>query len=163
MPIAKLNYKTRKDPLWMIIFSIVLGSVLMVYPMAYETSGWRPSVMLMIMLFWILYQPGWSGIWFAFGMGIFTDLLLDAPLGLNALSFVLITFGIRYFIRERRILTFGNSWVIAVIAIVAHIAFLWLSQTIAGIHFSITRHWQHMLTSILTWPLLYYCLHKWRI
>ena len=61
MPIAKLNYKTRKDPLWMIIFSIVLGSVLMVYPMAYETSGWRPSVMLMIMLFWILYQPGWSG------------------------------------------------------------------------------------------------------
>ena len=51
MPIAKLNYKTRKDPLWMIIFSIVLGSVLMVYPMAYETSGWRPSVMLMIMLF----------------------------------------------------------------------------------------------------------------
>ena len=119
--------------------------------------------MLMIMLFWILYQPGWSGIWFAFGMGIFTDLLLDAPLGLNALSFVLITFGIRYFIRERRILTFGNSWVIAVIAIVAHIAFLWLSQTIAGIHFSITRHWQPMLTSILTWPLLYYCLHKWRI
>ena len=163
MPIAKLNYKTRKDPLWMIIFSIVLGSVLMVYPMAYETSGWRPSVMLMIMLFWILYQPGWSGIWFAFGMGIFTDLLLDAPLGLNALGFVVITFGIRYFIRERRILTFGNSWVIAVIAIVAHIAFLWLSQTIAGIHFSITRHWQPMLTSILTWPLLYYCLHKWRI
>lgn len=163
MPIAKLNYKTRKDPLWMIIFSIVLGSVLMVYPMSYETSGWRPSVMLMIMLFWILYQPGWSGVWFAFGMGIFTDLLLDAPLGLNALSFVLITFGIRYFIRERRILTFSNSWVIAVIAIVAHIAFLWLSQTISGTHFSITRHWQPMLTSILTWPLLYYCLHKWRI
>lgn len=49
-------------------------------------------------------------------MGIFTDLLLDAPLGLNALSFVLITFGTRYLIRERRILTFANSWVIAVIA-----------------------------------------------
>ena len=77
MPIAKLNYKKRQDPLWMIITSIVIGSVLLVYPMAYETSGWRPAVMLLIMLFWILYQPGWSGIWFAFGLGIFTD--LSAP------------------------------------------------------------------------------------
>ena len=163
MPIAKLKYKTRKDPLWMIIISIIIGSVLMVYPMAYDTAGWRPSFMLMIMLFWILYQPSWSGVWFAFGMGIFTDLLLDAPLGLNALSFVLISFAIRYFIRERRILTFGNSWVIVVIALVAHIAFLWLSQTMASTHFSITRHWQPLLSSILTWPILYYCLHKWRI
>ena len=163
MPIAKLNYEKRKDPLWMIILSIVIGSVLMVYPMAYEASGWRPSIMLMIMLFWILYQPVWCGVWFAFGMGLFADLLLDAPFGLNALSFVLLSFGIRYLIRERRILTFGNSWVIAVIAIVAHITFLWISQTIAGTHFSIARHWQPVVTSVLVWPLVYYCLHKWRI
>jgi rod shape-determining protein MreD len=96
-------------------------------------------------------------------VGIFTDLLLDAPLGLNALSFVFITFATRYFIRERRILTFGNSWVIAMIAIVTHIIFLWISQTIAETHFSIARHWQPVLTSIVTWPLVYYCLHKWRI
>ena len=163
MPIAKLNYEKRKDPLWMIIISIVIGSILMVYPIAYEASGWRPSLMLMIMLFWILYQPVWCGVWFAFGMGLFVDLLLDAPFGLNALSFGFITFATRYFIRERRILTFGNSWVIAVIAIVTHIIFLWISQTIAGTHFSIARHWQPVLTSIVTWPLVYYCLHKWRI
>ena len=163
MPIAKLNYMKRKDPLWMIILSIVIGSILMVYPMAYDTAGWRPSIMLMIMLFWVLYQPVWCGVWFAFAVGIFVDLLLDAPLGLNALSFVLLSFAIRYFIRERRILTFGNSWVIAVIAIVAHLAFFWVSQTISGVHFSITRHWQPMLTSVLAWPLVYYCLHKWRI
>ena len=95
MPIAKLNYEKRKDPLWMIIISIVIGSILMVYPIAYEASGWRPSLMLMIMLFWILYQPVWCGVWFAFGMGLFVDLLLDAPFGLNALSFVFIAFATR--------------------------------------------------------------------
>ncbi|ENX09947.1 MULTISPECIES: rod shape-determining protein MreD [Acinetobacter] len=163
MPIAKLNYEKRKDPLLMIILSIVIGSVLMIYPIPYEASGWRPSMMLMIMLFWILYQPVWCGVWFAFGMGLFVDLLLDAPFGLNALSFVLIAFTTRYLIRERRILTFGNSWVIAVLAIVAHITFLWISQTIAGTHFSIARHWQPVVTGVLAWPLVYYCLHKWRI
>ena len=149
MPIARLSFEKRKDPLWMIITSIIIGSVLLVYPIAYEASGWRPSIMLMIMLFWILYQPIWCGVWFAFAMGIFTDLLLDAPLGLNALSFVL--------------MTFANSWVIAVIAIVAHLTFLWISQTISGIHFSIARHWQPLVTSIFAWPIVYYCLHKWRI
>ncbi|AZN68280.1 rod shape-determining protein MreD [Acinetobacter haemolyticus] len=164
MPIAKLSYsKSNKDPLLMIIISIVIASVLMVYPLAYELSGWRPAVMLMVMLFWILYQPVWCGIWFAFGMGIFADLLLDAPLGLNALSFVLICFATRYFIRERRILTFGNSWVIASMAIVVHITFLWMCQTIAGTHFSLARHWQPLITGVLAWPILYYCLHKWRI
>jgi rod shape-determining protein MreD len=102
-------------------------------------------------------------VWFAFAIGIFTDLLLDAPLGLNALSFVFITFGTRYFIRERRILTFGNSWVIAILAIIAHLLFLWISQTISGTHFSIARHWQPILTTTLAWPVVYYCLHKWRI
>ncbi|WP_436872741.1 rod shape-determining protein MreD [Acinetobacter haemolyticus] len=164
MPIAKLSYsKSNKDPLLMIIISIVIASVLMVYPLAYELSGWRPAVMLMVMLFWILYQPVWCGIWFAFGMGIFADLLLDAPLGLNALSFVLICFATRYFIRERRILTFGNSWVIASIAIVMHITFLWMCQTITGMHFSLARHWQPLIMGVLAWPILYYCLHKWRI
>lgn len=164
MPIAKLGFeKKRKDPLWMIIISIIMGSMLMVYPLAYEVSGWRPAFMLLIMLFWILYQPVWCGIWFAFAMGIFTDLLLDAPLGLNALSFVLITFGTRYLIRERRILTFTNSWMIAVMVIVVHIIFLWISQTMSATHFSIARHWQPVLTSVITWPLVYYCLHKWRI
>ncbi|HAK14973.1 MAG TPA: rod shape-determining protein MreD, partial [Acinetobacter junii] len=41
MPIARLNYEKRKDPLWMIIISILIGSVLLIYPISYEAAGWR--------------------------------------------------------------------------------------------------------------------------
>lgn len=163
MRIAKLSDFKRKDPLWVIILSVVLCSVLMVYPLSYELSGWRPMFMLLIVLFWSICQPSWCGVWFAFSIGIFTDLLLDAPLGLNALSFVLITFFIRYLIRERRIITFTNLWTISTLAVFAHLTFMWLTQTMGGIHFSLARHWQPMITSILAWPVLYYFLHKWRI
>ncbi|AMO39816.1 MULTISPECIES: rod shape-determining protein MreD [Acinetobacter] len=163
MPIAKLKREKRKDPLWGIILSVIVGSVLMVYPLSYDISGWRPLFMLMIMLFWVVCQPTWCGVWFAFGMGIFTDLLLDAPLGLNALSFVIVTFLTRFLIRERRILTFVNLWTIATLVIIAHLAFMWVTQTMGGIHFSIARHWQPLMTSIITWPVVYYCLAKWRI
>ncbi len=42
MPIAKLKREKRKDPLWGIILSIIVGSVLMIYPLSYDISGWRP-------------------------------------------------------------------------------------------------------------------------
>lgn len=163
MPIAKLSVKKSKDPLLVIVLSIVIGSVLMVYPLSYDISGWRPLIMLMIMLFWVLCQPTWCGVWFAFALGIFTDLLLDAPLGLNALSFVLITFFVRYFTRERRILTFWNIWTLAGLAILAHLLFIWFAQTLGDMGFSLARHWQPLLTSILFWPVVYYCLKRWRI
>lgn len=34
MPIAKLKREKRKDPLWGIILSIIVGSVLMIYPLS---------------------------------------------------------------------------------------------------------------------------------
>ena len=153
MPIAKLRAAKQRDPLFPIIFSVIIASVLMVYPLSYAISGWRPLFMMMVMLFWVLCQPTWSGIWFAFAVGIFTDLLLDTPLGLNALSFVLITFVSRFLTRERRIMTFANIWVIATLAVVAHLFITWIAQIMIGAQFSLARHWQPLLSSVLTFQI----------
>ncbi|MCL6238088.1 MULTISPECIES: rod shape-determining protein MreD [Acinetobacter] len=163
MSLAKLSRHTERDPLFPIIISIILASVLMVYPLSYDLSGWRPLFMMMIMLFWVLCQPTWCGVWFAFATGLFTDLLTDAPFGMNALSFVVIAFVTRFLTRERRILTFGNLWIIAAMAIFAHLLFVWIVQVMGGAQFSFARHWQPIVTSLLIWPIMYYFLRKWRI
>ena len=163
MPIAKLSRPAHRDPLAAIVISVILASVLMVYPLSYALSGWRPLFMMLVMLFWVLCQPTWCGVWFAFGTGIFVDLLVDAPLGMNALSFVLLAFIARFLTRERRVLTFGNLWAIASIAVLAHLFFAWMAQVMSGVHFSLARHWQPLLTSVLAWPVIYYMLKKWRI
>lgn len=159
----RLTRDYSKDPLFVMVVSVIICSVLEVYPLSYAFAGWRPLLMLMLTLFWVLCQPTWCGVWFAFGMGLFTDLLLDAPLGLHALSYVLITFITRYFTRERRIMTFTNTWVIASMALLAHLLFILLAQVLSDMQFSITRHWQPLLSSILLWPVLYYCLRRWRV
>ncbi|MGE8540620.1 rod shape-determining protein MreD [Acinetobacter sp. ANC 3813] len=163
MSIAKLNRPESRDPLFAIVISVVFASALMVYPLSYELSGWRPLFMLMITLFWVLCQPTWCGVWFAFGTGLFVDLLVDAPLGMNALCFVLISFIARFLTRERRILTFSNLWIITSIAILAHLFFIWVAQVMSGVHFSFTRHWLPLFSSVMLWPVLYYMLKKWRI
>lgn len=163
MPFAKLSTKKPTDPLFPIILSVVIASVLTVYPLSYDISGWRPAFMFMVMLFWVMCQPTWCGVWFAFATGLFVDLLIDAPLGLNALSFVSVTFFARYFTRERRVLTFANLWVIVILAITVHIAFIFILQILWGMNFQLARHWQPLLSTILVWPILYYLLKKWRI
>lgn len=162
MPIAKIKNRHAKDPLIAIIVSVVLASILIVYPLAYGFAGWRPAFMLMLMLFWVLCQPTWCGVWFAFGTGIFLDLLIGAPLGMNALSFVVITFVTRFLTRERRVMTFFNLWMITSLALVAYLLFTWLLQMMFLVDFSVTRHWQPLLTSVLCWPLLYAVLKSWR-
>lgn len=145
------------------VLSLVICSVLVVYPLSYDVAGWRPLIMLMVTLFWVLCQPTWCGVWFAFSIGLFTDLLLDAPLGLNALSYVLLTFSIRYFVRERRVMTFSNTWIIVGLGLLAHLLFILFAQVVSGMQLSITRHWLPLLSSMMLWPVLYYCLRKWRI
>ena len=163
MLIAKLRSENNRDPLIAIIVSVIICSVLLVYPLSYAVSGARPLFMLLVMLFWIMCQPTWCGIWFAFATGIFTDLLVDAPLGMNALTFVVITFVARFLTRERRILTFANLWVISFLAVLAHLLMTGMAQIMGGMQFSIARHWQPLLSSVLFFPVIYFFLRKWRI
>ena len=162
MALAKKENFQSRDPLIAIVISVVIGSVLMVYPVSYFLSGWRPTFMLLIMLFWVMCQPAWCGVWFAFLVGIFTDLLMEYPLGLNAMSFVLIAFFARFFTRERRIMTQTNLWMIAIIAIAFHLLLMWLLLVMAGNEMGILRHWQALLSSVLIWPVVYWSLKKWR-
>jgi len=163
MSIAKLRSENHRDPLIAIIVSVIICSVLIVYPLSYAISGARPLFMLLVVLFWTMCQPTWCGIWFAFATGIFTDLLVDAPLGMNALTFVIITFIARFLTRERRILTFANLWVISFLAVLAHLVMIWMVQIMGGLQFSIARHWQPLVSSVLVFPVIYFVLRKWRV
>ncbi|MBF7688655.1 rod shape-determining protein MreD [Acinetobacter rathckeae] len=163
MLIAKYKPLKRKDPLLLIVLTVILASVMTIYPLSYDISAWRPFILMLVMLFWVLCQPTWCGVWFAFGLGIFFDLLIDAPLGQNASAFVLIAFITRYFIREKRILTFLNLWFISILATVGYVLFVWLLQTLGNVDYPLMRRWPPIVSSLLCWPLLYYSLKTWRL
>lgn len=150
------------DPLLAIIISIVIGSVLVVYPLPYNVAAWRPLFFLLIMLFWVLCQPAWCGIWFAFTLGVAMDFMMDAILGQHALSFVIIAFLARYFTRNQRILTFSNLWIIAAAAVFLHLLIQLFFQKMANLQFPIIRHWWPLWSSIAVWPLIYLVLRRWR-
>lgn len=163
MSLDRLNPKANKDPLIAIVLSVIVASVLIVYPLSYGASGWRPEYMLLVVMFWVLCQPTWCGVWFAFATGMFLDLLVGSPLGLNALSFVILTFVTRFLTREKRILTFLHIWIIVSLSTVVHLLLQWFMQVMGGLDFALARHWQPLPATIAIFPVLYYVLKRWRI
>lgn len=150
------------DPMIMITFSIIIGSVLMVYPLPYIVAGWRPHFLFVLTLFWVLCQPVWCGVWFAFAVGLLTDLLLNLPLGANALSFVVLSFIARQFTREFAQFHFLLLWLVTSLAILIYVLVMWIAFSFADVTFVSTRHWQPLISSILTFPLIYVLLKRWK-
>lgn len=171
LKLAKLDLGKRdlssrdrsNEPLMAIIVSIIISSILMVYPLPYDAASWRPQFFLLIMLFWVLCQPAWCGIWFAFSLGLAVDFMVDAILGQYALSFIIIAFLARYFTRNQRILTFSNLWIIAAVAIFLHLLIQFFFQKMANIQFPIIKHWRPLWSSIALWPIIYMLLRRWRM
>lgn len=150
-----------RDPLWMIVLSMLIGSVLTVYPIAYAIAAWRPMFMLLIMLFWLIFQPKWCGVWFAFGIGLACDLLLDYQLGQHGVSFVLIAFLLRYLTRDRRVLQPLLIWAFVCMAIFLHLLLMFILQKLFGAGVLLS-HWLPLLSTVLCWPVLYGLLKRWR-
>ncbi len=163
---GSLNLSSRgskmRDPLIAIVLSIVIASILMVYPLPYVAAAWRPLFFLMLTLFWVLCQPAWCGIWFAFFLGLASDFMLDAMLGQYALSFVVVAFLARYFTSNKRVLTFTNLWIVVAAALFLHLLIQLFLQEMAGIQFSILKHWQPLWSSLAIWPVIYMLLKPWR-
>lgn len=157
-----LSSNKAKDPLIVIIVSVIISTVLMVYPLPYTVAGWRPHILFLITIFWVLCQPMWCGVWFAFMMGMMTDLLLNLPLGSNALSFVILTFLARQFTREFAHLHFVLLWLVSSLAVLIYVLVMWIAFSLADINFIDARHWQPLLSSIMIFPFVYWILKKWK-
>ena len=78
-------------------FGAILGSVyvaliLQIVPMGEWLGFLRPSWVLLIALFWSQAVPGRFGLWYAFFIGVILDVVLDQPLGMHAISLVIILY-----------------------------------------------------------------------
>jgi len=151
----------QRDPLLMIVASLLFASVLTVYPVAYDLALWRPMFMLLVTVFWVIFQPKWCGIWFAFSVGLACDLLLDYPLGQHGFSFVLVAFLLRYLTRERRVLQPLLMWAFVLGASFLHLLVLFILQKMVSAELSL-GHWLTWLSTALCWPIVYSGLKRWR-
>lgn len=136
-----------------IILSFVVASSPNVYPLSPTMATLRPMFMVMVLIFWLLFQPRYVGIFTAFTVGIAADLLMDTHLGQQAFAAVVMVLALRICSMQIKHLTTLNAWFLATIGLIVFQLSLWILQLINQSLFA-TQSGLSLLMSILSWPLI---------
>lgn len=139
--------------------SMIFASAFSVFPLNHTLANLRPLFLFVTMIFWVIHRPEYFGVWFAFVVGLCSDLLLDTHIGQQAFSGVLATFVMQYVTKDSRKIPDLMVWVLASLATVVFSLSLLLLQYIDG-QVVIWRNGLPMLTSILSWPLISILLRR---
>ena len=142
-----------------IVLSFIIASSLNVYPLSPSMATLRPMVMVMVLIFWLLFQPRYVGIFTAFTIGLIADLLMDTHLGQQAFAAVVVALFVKVTSIYIRQLNTINAWLIASTGLIIFQLNLWILQMFIQNVF-IVQSFLSLLMSILSWPLVLFALRK---
>ncbi|WP_201548779.1 rod shape-determining protein MreD [Psychrobacter fjordensis] len=142
-----------------IILSFVVASSLNVYPLSPSMATLRPMVMIMVLIFWLLFQPRYVGIFTAFTIGIIADLLMDTHLGEQAFAAVVVALFIKITSVYIRQMNTASAWLVASFGLIIFQLNLWILQMFIQNVF-VAQATLSLLMSILSWPLVLFALRK---
>jgi len=119
----------------------------------------RPMIMIMVLIFWLLFQPRYVGIFTAFTIGLAADLLMDTHLGQQAFAAVMVALVIKISSIYVRKLNTVNAWLIASLGLLLFQLSLWMLQMFIQNIF-VAQSAFSLLMSIVSWPLVLLVLRK---
>ncbi|MBP3946890.1 rod shape-determining protein MreD [Psychrobacter sp. K31L] len=158
-----MTYSDSRHPigilLIVIVTSFVIASSLNVYPLSPSMATLRPMIMIMVLIFWLLFQPRYVGIFTAFTIGLAADLLMDTHLGQQAFAAVMVALVIKISSIYVRKLNTVNAWLIASLGLLLFQLSLWMLQMFIQNIF-VAQSAFSLLMSIVSWPLVLLVLRK---
>lgn len=149
----------RLLPLFVIAATFVVASMMNVYPLSFALASYRPMMLILVLIFWAMYQPKYVGVGVAFLVGLAADLLLDTHLGHQAFCAVVAVFVIRVMTVYAKRLSFSSAWILTTVALSVYRLFLWLFQSFAHEGFSLTG-FLSFVVSLLIFPVLWWVLMR---
>ena len=157
---AHSEYST--DFLFSVIFlSFIIASSLSVYPLSPSVAMLRPMLMVMVLIFWLIFQARYVGLKTAFAIGIIIDLLMDSRLGLHAFAAVMVVLVMHLMSRQLKSLAIGTAWFMASVGLITYQLCLWLLQPMIQ-NSAASPSALPLLTSMVSWPLVLLLLRRFR-
>ena len=159
---AQAYSEYSNDVLFSIIFlSFIIASSLSVYPLSPSVAALRPMLMVMVLIFWLIFQSRHVGLKAAFAIGIIIDLLMDSRLGQHAFAAVLVVLAINLMSKYIKSLSIGTAWLMAAVGLITYQLCLWLLQPMIQ-NSAVSPSALPLLASIISWPLILLLLRRFR-
>lgn len=139
--------------------SFLCASICSIYPLMPNIAIFRPMFLVMVLVFWLIFQPALVGVILAFFIGLGIDLLTDSRLGQQALCAVIVAFFAKLISGYIKQLSSGLVWLLASACLLIYqISLIILHFFVQGIF--APQLLIGVITSMLIWPLLVAILIK---
>lgn len=145
---------------WISLLALTIGGwfcamvqILNIFP---GSSAVMPNLLLIYVYYWAVHQPQAIPSWLVVLLGLYYDLLLGLPLGLNALPLLLVWFGMAI---QRRVVmreAFLVRWVIVSMVVTLYYVVVSFAVTLCSSCGQANGLWLlQMLTTALVYPFMH--------
>jgi rod shape-determining protein MreD len=148
---------------WVILVSIFLAGLLAIVPLPPWLEEWRPKWMTLVVIYWVIALPHRVGLFTAWCLGFFTDVLEGTLLGLNAFTLTLVAYGALSFYQRMRMFTpLQQSLTVLMLVGVQQLLVFWVLTATGQNTATDLSFITPALSSALLWPLVFILLRSWR-
>ncbi len=150
---------TRPHGSWFILLTIIIASLLGIMPLPEWLEIWRPEWIALVVVYWVIALPHRIGLFTAWIVGFFVDVLEGSLLGLNAIALTLIAYvALSLYQRLRMFTPLQQSTTILMLIGVSQLLIFWVltatgQNTPRNLLFVVSA-----LSSALVWPLVFVLL-----
>lgn len=140
--------------------SIFLAFLLTSLPLPQGLSYGRPEFVTMVLVFWVLNEPGKVGVWTAFVLGLLMDVLMATTFGVYPLMLAVIAYLAKL---SYRWVTVFSVWQTGGLVFALVLAGLLVKRILLGILGTgpdSLLYWVPALTSALVWPTVMLSLRR---
>lgn len=153
----------RRDTPGLRWLSIALAFFIMIIPMAEWLAALRPSVLAMVMMFWILETPGKMGLGRVFLIGLLLDLTSFAMLGEHAFRLLLMAGVVHQLRNQFRFYPIWQQSLFVLAILYVDLIVLSVTRVLQSLPQPAIEAWISPVLAFLIWPWLYMFLDNLRM
>ena len=148
---------------WLVILAtLLLALALAVVPLPSAAEIYRPDWLLIILIYWIIALPDKIGLGIAWFLGLVLDALFTSPLGLHALSVLVVCFIAQQIYSRLRMFPFWQQALVILLLLLAYrLILLWLRSFITTYEVA-WHYWLPCLVGAIIWPWVFVILRDLR-